>query len=53
MVPRGKQNAAPSTDPSATFLARQTSDPGTKIGRENDILSTRLTIVIYLTILTF
>lgn len=28
-LPRGKQNAAPRTDPNATFLARHLSDPGT------------------------
>jgi hypothetical protein len=31
MLPRGKQNAAPSTDPSAIFLALQRNDPGTNI----------------------
>jgi hypothetical protein len=29
ILPRGKQIAAPKTEPSATFLARQRSDPGT------------------------
>jgi hypothetical protein len=38
MLPRGKQNAAPSTDPSAIFLALQRNDPGTNI-RENNTLT--------------
>jgi len=37
IIPRGKQNAAPSTDPSAIFLARQRSDPGTNINEKQYI----------------
>ena len=29
-LPRGKQKAAPITEPNATFLVRQQSDPGTR-----------------------
>lgn len=36
LLPRGKQIAAPKTDPSATFLARQISEPGTEV-QQNDI----------------
>lgn len=39
MLPRGKQNAAPSTDPSAIFLARQRNDPGTNIKGNSSTLN--------------